>query len=124
MAIAILYLRGNNEIHDYFDNVTEVQNTRVDYTDGYAEGWSSDEVSSIVTNDLTLKQDTKNNQNYLEDLQGNIYRYGDMLPEGLKDISEQFKKKSPLDLESENKQLKERLDLVESALLELTIGGV
>ncbi|MGM9925222.1 MAG: hypothetical protein ACI35R_13335 [Bacillus sp. (in: firmicutes)] len=122
--IGILYEKSTNMIYDFVKNVISVSKSRLEYFAGSIEGFDENQVGVIVVDSLSIKIDEKTKREYLEDEQGNKYTYGDTLPDGLVDKSDQFRKKTFEELVEENESFKDRLAIAESAILDLVIGGM
>ena len=131
MSIAILYLKKDNKIHQFFPDVTGLYKSKVEFLSGSAEGWSEDEVGVIVVDSLKYVKEVKEVEigeqlveevsEYLEGSNKIKYTYGNTLPSGLVDLSPSFYKLTP---EEENAELKTRLMATEEALLEIILGGM
>lgn len=105
MTVAVLYNKVDNSIHDYLDNITLVEGNKITFVGGYAEGWNTEEIGLIVTNELYMESKLvdstltdldgniirvdKVNQYTLRDNTGKTYKYGDTLP-NVRDIQERF----------------------------------
>ncbi|RDV27663.1 hypothetical protein [Lysinibacillus capsici] len=105
MAVAILYLKESNTIHDFHDNIVVLNGNRLEYAGGYVEGWRDEEVGVIITEDLTLdmeivvekilNDDGEEIGNHthriysMKDAAGNAYVVGDEVPEVV-DIKDQY----------------------------------
>lgn len=136
MAIGILFFKNDNTIHQIFNNITSVQTSKIEFKGGSADGYNENEISVIVVEGLLYKEEQELIEiiegvevpkitKWLEDSQGNKYTYGDTLPEGLIDLSEQFKKPTIEDLTNktiilseENATLKQELANTNAMLLE------
>ncbi len=112
MSVGILFLKENNKIHQFFDNITNILPSRIEFDGGHAEGYSETEIGVLVTNDLTIGYSVDGKLNFLEDEQGNKYTYGTTLPEGLVDISEQFRNPTLEELQNKNLVLTESVAIV------------
>ena len=115
MTVGILYLKEGNLIHDFFENVTEVQQNRVNFIGGAVEEWDTNKVDVIVTSDLIVNLNKEKNKKYLQDNKGNKYDYGDKLPDGLLDNKSQFFKPTP---EIQNQRISD-LELMLAELITL-----
>lgn len=118
MTICILYYKESNKIFGFYNEPKSVSDTRIEFgIDSVIDGINESILGSIVTNDLTFKEEIKiieetqkdeqgsivNEEEkeityYLEDAQGSRYTYGDTLPAELTDISNQFIKPTLDDL--------------------------
>ncbi|GEM_PF-2726299 len=129
MVIGIQYYLSDNTIFDFYKDIKSIATSRMDFDGGYVEGYSEDVLGVFVVDNLILIETPRTDEHghvsyckHLEDTQGNVYKYGDEIPSGLIDLSEQFRKKTYDDLLKENEELKISLaDLWEVVLLG---GGV
>lgn len=88
MAAGILFIKSSNEIHDFFDHVTEVLPNEIKYVGGSVVGWDSHLVDVMVTNDLFIEE--KESRKLLKDNNGKVFSYGDILPTNIKNIKNEF----------------------------------
>lgn len=116
MAVAILFFKKDNTIQGFVSDVIELKHQRIEFTDGYLEGWDETEIGVVIVDTMAVKQE---DVKWLEDIDGKVFNHGDTLPTGLADISNRFIKKT---LEQENAELKASIaDLWEVVLMG---GGV
>lgn len=133
MAVAILYFKQeNNKIHDFIENVTEITSKSVSFEGGYMGEFDESVIGILVTDSVTMEygelpedaEPWERRPSYLVDKDGNILHRGDILPDGFSNINQQFIKKTFEDLVQENGELKSRLEIAESAILDLIVGGM
>lgn len=119
MAVGIIYDR-NNLVVSVCDKITNVQPNYIEFEGGRVDSIDSTILFVLVTNECEYGEEDRVGHFYIE---GVRYNPGDSLPVGLTNIKDQFKKKTLEDLVVENEDLKNRLELTESALDFLILGG-
>lgn len=133
MTVAILYFKQeNNKIHDFVDNVTEITSKSISFEGGYMGEFDESIIGILVTDSVVMEygelpedaEPWERPPSHLVDKDGNIINRGDILPDGFSNLNQQFIKKTFEDLVQENGELKSRLEIAESAILDLIVGGM
>lgn len=126
MNVGILYLKADNTIHLFSNDVVEVTPTSLICKDDIFRDFDENIVGVLVVDSLVYLEEVSEEKSeyrpminrYLVDEEGNKYSYGDKVPDGLVNLKDYYQKKTFDDLVKENIILKQELANTNAMMLE------